>query len=310
MRRIRVKAAKQCSCELDVVIPFILPLSTYPPHGNGFIVGCAEGCCKLKRRKVLATLEESVYRSPTLTGTNMFRTCPVRLGDGGDGFSCFEIGGQKGRIHISLHRSHAALTLMPALGERLLVVGFAAMTVLREFGLEGGDFTQDAASFRNCASQVFYEHSWRSESHTLAKAFLPASIAKMFQTDGVAHADQVIDQPVMQGLAVRCQPPGFRRQLPARLSVFLAVVPAQPLLALPFDASLFIIVVGVIGATLPIQLTLQTTLLAGIQAHFFGQLQQLHLSLPGKDGQRGWSQIQTNGVLTGAILGLEKGFAL
>src|SRR5258707_14161293 len=108
MRRIRVKAAKQCSCELDVVIPFILPLSTYPPHGNGFIVGCAEGCCKLKKRKVLATLEESVYRSPTLTGTNMFRTCPVRLGDGWDGFSCFDIFGQEIHSTIPLTRSTAA----------------------------------------------------------------------------------------------------------------------------------------------------------------------------------------------------------
>jgi hypothetical protein len=82
------------------------------------------------------------------------------------------------------------------------MVGATAVTVLREFGLESGNFAQDAASFRNCAFQVFYEHSWRSESHTLAKAFLPASVGKVFQGDGVAHADQIIDQPAMQGLAL------------------------------------------------------------------------------------------------------------
>src|SRR5258707_2338328 len=107
MRRIRVKAAKQCSCELDVVIPFILPLSTYPPHGNGFIVGCAEGCCKLKKRKVLTTLEEGVYRSPTLTGTNMFRTFPGMLGDRGNTIYAVEMGEQEGRVQVTLDRTDA-----------------------------------------------------------------------------------------------------------------------------------------------------------------------------------------------------------
>jgi hypothetical protein len=97
------------------------------------------------------------------------------------------------------------------------------MTVLREFGLESGNFAQDAASFRNCASQVFYQHSWCSKSHTLTKAFLPASVGKVFKGDDIAHADQVINQSAMQGLAVRRQPSGFRRQLPARLLVSLAV---------------------------------------------------------------------------------------
>ncbi|HEY3991988.1 MAG TPA: hypothetical protein VGM01_03805 [Ktedonobacteraceae bacterium] len=157
------------------------------------------------------------------------------------------------------------------------------MAILREFRVVCGDFPEDAASFRNCASEVFYEHPWGSQTHTLAIPFLPASIGALFNLDRVTDPDQFIDQAPMQAFALGCQPPSFARELSPGLLVPLAIVPTQALLALMFDTAPLIVVLRVSGSSLPIQLALQTPPLPRIQMHFLGQRQQTRQALPGHD---------------------------
>jgi len=78
------------------------------------------------------------------------RTFPVGLvpGTRGSEVCWIQIGGQKRRVEVALHRPNAAAALMPALGQRLFDKLSAAMAKLRQFRAAGGDFEQGAA--RTC----------------------------------------------------------------------------------------------------------------------------------------------------------------
>ena len=67
------------------------------------------------------------------------RTLPDLLGKRGKEGLHVEIGRQKRRVQVTLHRPNATGTHMPAERERLLDVGATAMTILRELGTQRGD---------------------------------------------------------------------------------------------------------------------------------------------------------------------------
>jgi hypothetical protein len=139
------------------------------------------------------------------------------------------------------------------------------------------------------AFQPCYEHPWGAESHALAKLLLPGAIGALFGDDGVPNSHDPVDQASMQALAVRGQSALAGRFAPPGVQIPLALFPRQALLpALP-DASAFIVIVGVVGAPLPVHPALETTDGLGIG----GQLGAQHLQTWGAfsrhDSERGGS---------------------
>src|SRR5260370_14121993 len=89
---------------------------------------------------------------------------------------------------------------------RLCVVRPESVTVLGQFRRACGNLVQGAARTYNGASEVCNQHPWGTTSHTLAVAFLPASVRNLLGDDGVAHRHDLVSQPTMQTLAVGRQP--------------------------------------------------------------------------------------------------------
>jgi hypothetical protein len=114
------------------------------------------------------------------------------------------------------------------------------------------------------AFQPCYEHPWSAESHTAAPLFLPGTIGEFFGDDRVPNSHDLMDKAAMQTLAMRGKFPLARGLAPPSSEIALAVFPFQALLPVSLDASLFIIVVGVVGTPLPVHLALETTNGAGI----------------------------------------------
>src|SRR6266567_2196500 len=102
------------------------------------------------------------------------RTFPHMAGDRGDILFGFEVGEQEGRVQVALHGPTAAFALVPALRSGLLHIPPTLMTILAQFGLEGGNFVEGAASFCNYAGQMRYKHPRRAKSDTFAILLLPA----------------------------------------------------------------------------------------------------------------------------------------
>jgi len=71
--------------------------------------------------------------------------------------------------------------------------------------VEGRKLREDAASFRNCAFEVFYKHPWSTHSYTRAIAFLPPFERGFFDLNLVALPDQFIHEPSVQALTMRGQ---------------------------------------------------------------------------------------------------------
>src|SRR5260221_2347079 len=62
------------------------------------------------------------------------------LGTRGGEFCWIKIGGKKCRVQVTLHGTNPTNTVVPALGERLLLICLTTMTVLRELGGMRGEF--------------------------------------------------------------------------------------------------------------------------------------------------------------------------
>jgi hypothetical protein len=74
-------------------------------------------------------------------------------GTRGERICWIEIGGQKRRVQVALHRPDAARALVPALPQRLGNEPPAAVTILGQLGGTGGNFVQGAARTRpRCVS--------------------------------------------------------------------------------------------------------------------------------------------------------------
>jgi hypothetical protein len=124
---------------------------------------------------------------------------------------------------------------------------------------EGRDFAEGAASFRNCASQIRYKHPWGAKSDASAILFLPCFERGFFQIERGAHRNDVMGELAVQTLAMGCEF-AFRVGVlsPSRL-VPLALLPATARFAVFLDTSLLVIVLRVIGVSLPLQLALEAS---------------------------------------------------
>ncbi len=179
-----------------------------------------------------------------------------------------EIGGQKGRIEVTLDWPDATRASVPTLRQRFFHGVAAAVTILAEFGRACGDFGQGAARAYNGASEQCYKHPWSPQPHAFAKAFLPRRIGNLFEQDRVAYRHNFVHFASMQALAMGCQFPFSGRFALPGLLVVLALFPDQFLFAGSLlDATSLVVMLGVGCAALPVHLALEAAhgLLVGSQ---------------------------------------------
>src|SRR5881227_2965969 len=127
---------------------------------------------------------------------------------------------------------------MPALRQRLLLVGATAMTILRQLGGARGNLVQGAAGACNRASQSVDQHPWRTQSHTPAIAFLPAFIRNLLNMDLIAQADDLMDESSMQALAIHGELALLGGEATAGGQIAFTVLPHQGVLAALLGACL------------------------------------------------------------------------
>ncbi len=181
------------------------------------------------------------------------------------------------------------------------------MTKLREFGLLRLHFNQGAARACNGAFQQLHEHPRGAKSNAATILFLPCLIAEFLHDDDVALAHDLVNLATMQAFAVGSQLAFlFRLAAPGPL-VAATVLPPQALLALFLDPSLCVVVLWIGRSPLPAHLALQAADLLLLRGEFCTQHLQARYSLPGNQGDGGWSQIRTKGVTSHRMLGLVVG---
>ncbi len=172
------------------------------------------------------------------------------------------------------------------------------MAILAQFGLKSGNFDQGAASFRNYAGQMRYQHPWGAKSNALAILLLPSFERGFFDMDRVPSLDDVMSELAMQTLAVGGQSSFCIGVLsPGRL-VSLAFLPVQARFACFFDTSLLIVVLRIGGPTLAVHLALQATLFPGVGCQFLAKRDQIGFARTSDNGKRLRANIQADDVLT------------
>jgi hypothetical protein len=157
---------------------------------------------------------------------------------------------------------------------------------------------------------VFYKHPWGAKTHALAILLLPRSVRNLFEHDGVAHRDDLMDLFAVQALALGCQLAFFLREAMAGALVALALFPVQPPLALLLDATLAVVVVRVGRAPLPIQLPVQSTNVLLIGGQLLTEHRQARLACAGYQRNAGGSQICSDRIGPHGVPGLVMGNAL
>jgi hypothetical protein len=146
------------------------------------------------------------------------------------------------------------------------------MAILRQFGLGGGDFVQGAASFCTYAGQMLYKQPWGAKSDASTILLLPGFKGCFLDGDGGAHLCYAMRQLSMQALAMSGQPafcigvPSSGRFVP------LTLFPVQSTF---FHTSLFVKIVGIIGASLPLHLALQSPFFSGLRRQLLTERDQI-----------------------------------
>ncbi len=223
--------------------------------------------------------------------------------------SWIEVGGQKRRIEIPLHRPDATFTLVNPLREGFFDQPPAAVTILRQFGTACGDFVQGAARACNGASQHLYKHPWSAKPDTFAVAFLPCLVGNLFEENPVAHCHDLVDLFAMQALSVGRQLAFFGRLPVPGLLVAPARFPVELLLALLLDAALCIEVVGIGRAPLPIHIALEPPQFFLIRCQFFAEDREAGFCVVGNERDGGRPQICADDIPADPVLGLVVGYA-
>jgi hypothetical protein len=200
-------------------------------------------------------------------------------------------------------------TTVEPLPEWLSRVGATRMTILRELGLMSRDLMQlGGASSCNHALDGVYKAPRGTQPHASAKAALPAFVADLFNPQIIAQADDLVGESTMQAAPVRGQFALRGRQAPAGLLIAVTLPPhASPLALSFFDAALCIVVLGVVGPALPLQVALQPAALACIGRQFLGQEQQARRADLGDNGQRRGPQIESHRPFARPVCGFLQG---
>ncbi len=188
-------------------------------------------------------------------------------------------------------------TTVEPLRERLSRVVFTAMAILRELGLKGRDLMQlGGASSCNHALDGVYKAPRGTHPHTSAKAALPALVADLFHAQIIAQADDLVGQFAMQAAPVRGESALRGRQTPAGPLIAVTLPPhASPLASAAFaDAAFLIVMLLIVGTTLPLQMSLQPAARARVGRQFLSEEQQARQALLRDNGHRRWSEIESH----------------
>ena len=158
-------------------------------------------------------------------------------------------------------------------------------------------------------SQMVDEHPWGTQSHASAIAAMPAFVGNLFAEDGVAYGHDLMGEPPMQALPVGGQLAFFGRfAAPARLIATALLPSGSAFLALGGPA-LFVVVLGIGGAPLPLHLGLQPADGPCIGTQLGAQRLEPGLGFPRHNGDAGGSQVQAHRVRARRVLGLVIGCA-
>lgn|GEM_PF-2609322 len=239
----------------------------------------------------------------------------VQLAPGWEGESDrVEHARQPGCIQIPLEGSVAAEpavgAVVEALREWLARVGAAGMAILRQLGWTGRDLMQlGGASSCNHALDGVYKTPRGTQPDTSAKAALPALVADLFKAQIITEPDDLVGQVAVQAAAMRGESALRSRQTPAGALIALTLPPHASTLAFAScaDAAFLIVVLGIVGTALPLEMALQSAALAPIGCQFLGEQEQPRRPVPRDNGDRGWSQVESNRSLTGQVLGFLQG---
>ena len=239
----------------------------------------------------------------------------VQLAPGWEGESDrIEHARQPGCIQIPLDGSVAAEsavgTVVEALRQWLARVELTAMAILRQLGWNGRDLMQlGGASSCNHALDGVYKTPRGTHPDTSAKAARPSLVADLFKAHIIAETDDLISQFAMQAAAMRGESALRRRQTPASPLITLTLPPHASTLAFAScaDAAFLIIVLGIVGTALPLEMSLQPAALAPIGSQFLGEQEQPRRPFPRDNGDGGRSQVESNRSLARQVLGFVQG---
>ena len=137
-----------------------------------------------------------------------------------------------------------------------------------------------------------YKQPWCAQSDASTILLLPCFERGCFDVDRGAHLRDAMRQMPMQALAVGGQFALGVRMLSSGRLVSLALFPVQ---ALPlFHTSLFVVVVGIIGASLPVHFALQSPFFPGIGRQLLAERDQIGCALSWHNRQRRRANIQAD----------------
>jgi hypothetical protein len=111
-----------------------------------------------------------------------------------------------------------------------------------------------------------YKHPWCAKSDAPTILLLPSFERGLFYMDRVPHRNDIMSQLAMQALAVGCQSSLRGSVLPSGCFVPLALCPAQAGIAVLLEAPFLVVVLRVVGASLPLHLALQLSFFPSIGA--------------------------------------------
>jgi hypothetical protein len=103
---------------------------------------------------------------------------------------------------------------------------------------------------------VFYEHPRGVQAHALSKPLLPSFVGNLLDVNVVTDTDDLVDESAVQALTMRGEFAFLLGKPTACCKVALTVLPGGVLFAALPDASFLVVVLGVVGSTLAVELTL------------------------------------------------------
>jgi hypothetical protein len=136
-------------------------------------------------------------------------------------------------------------------------------------------------------------------THAFPILFLPGFVGQFFRDDGRARSDHLMDKLPVQALAMSSQSA-------TSFLVSATVMPAEFSL---LDAAFCIIILWVIGSSLPVQFSLETPFLLLVGFEFLAKREQACLPLFGDNSDGRGAKTETNGGRSHLMPGFQIGNA-
>ena len=211
---------------------------------------------------------------------------------------------EESRIQVSLGH-YTTVAHVPTLRERFLRHRPAAVAGLAQLGGARGELVHFRVGTHSLTFQMGDEHSRCAHSNRAAKPALKSAVGDIFQLVHVPHSQDAVDELSVEALAM-----GSLLAIQFGQSSLCAALASRlvPRLGSLLDRSVGVVVVGVVGSALAIQMALLATNLFLDRLEFVAEPFQKSLLLSDCGDGRG-SEIQTDVALSYLVLGLLVWFA-